>query len=105
MKLFIIAPILLLIPAVAFAYDYKWSNYYEGVAGGSAKSLDQVKTLAVQRAHDAAVVGGCSRDFYGDTHSPSLQIGQIELPTTCQCVDDVCICTDKLEIVCFNKGK
>lgn len=103
MKKLIIGIALLLIPTVAFAYDYKWSNYYEGVAGGDSTHLEQVKAIAVQRAHDAALIGGCSRDPYGSTHSPGTQIGQVEPPATCQCVDTVCICTDKLELVCLSK--
>jgi len=105
MKSLLIAGLLLLIPTFAYAYDHKWSNNYVGIAGGSMQDQDSVKALAVQRAHDAATkAGGCSHNPYGDEKN-GVQVGQVELPTTCQCVDNVCICHDELEVVCLSQEK
>lgn len=103
MKQLVIVIGLLLIPTLAFAgHDWKWSNYYEGVAGGALNTAPTCE-LAKKRAHDLAAVGSCTHDPYGSDHKDGIQVGQIELPCTCQCVDLVCICTDKLEIVCLSK--
>lgn len=99
---------LLLVPSLAFAgHDWKWSNYYEGVAGGAASDIPfyspGICDAAKKRAHELAAAGSCTHDPYGSDHKDGVQVGQIELPCTCQCVDYVCICTDKLEIVCLSK--
>jgi hypothetical protein len=111
MKSYIIVTALLLVPTLAYAFsmDHKWSENYEGVAGGSAQDASlagPVCDVAEARAH-AAAKNVCQNDpyGYGSKAKPGTKIGQIETPCTCQCVDNVCICTDKLEIVCFNKGE
>ena len=107
MKSYIIAAVILLIPTLAYAFsmDHKWSDNYEGVAGGSGLATP-ICEVAKTRAH-AAATNACQKDpyGYGDKAKPGTQIGQVETPCTCQCVDGVCICSDKLEIVCFNKGE
>jgi hypothetical protein len=104
LKPFVIAAVLL-IPGLAFASDWKWSEYYEGVAGGSLKDQEATKELAVQKAHILAVGKACALSPYSLSKTPGLVIGMIEPPVTCQCVDDVCICTDKVEVVCLSQDK
>jgi len=108
MKRLLIVAAVLLVPAVAFATDWKWSNYYEGVAGGrlDVLSIDNIKSVAVGRAVNLSTVvdgGACSQDPYSHTAIPGMEIGRIAPPAVCQCADGVCICTAKLEVVCLSK--
>ena len=108
MKRTLLIVALLLVPALALASDFKWSNYYEGVAGGTAQDASlagPICDIAKARAHALATAGSCANDPYGSQHKQGVQVGQIELPCTCQCSDNVCICTDKLEIVCLSQEK
>lgn len=105
MKQFLLIATFLLFPSLALASDHnwRWSNYYEGIAGGNSSNQESVCKLAKARAYKLANDVNCRSDPYGNPYKNSIRIGTVELPCNCQCVDTVCICSSKLEIVCFSK--
>lgn len=99
MKSFMIVMALVLIPSLALAGNsFPWQNTYEGIGGGM--DMEVAKSLSIKRAHSAAAVNGCANPY---NKTPGVQIGQVEPPPECQCVDSVCICTDKLTLYCQEK--
>lgn len=102
MKSIVLIISLLLFPPLAIAdVPFPWQNTYNGVAGGLTSDLATIKNTAMSRAHDAAINGCDHNPYYGNTSG--VQIGQMEPPPDCQCVDAVCICTDKLTLFCQAK--
>lgn len=106
MKSAFIVVALLLVSSLALGYDREWSNHYEEIAAGpDPKASPQIITspticdVAHERALAKAKMDDCK---YPVTNDRGTRIGVVER-CSCQCVDNVCICTDKLDVYCIIK--
>lgn len=66
-------------------------------------TTEYICIVAKGRAHTAATAGNCDEDGFGNRKIHGTQIGQVEPACDCQCADNVCICTSKLEVVCSSQ--
>lgn len=94
-----IVSFLLLFPATALGYDQEYTNSFEASAGGTDQST--LCALASKRAAASATLDNCEYKF-SSPKGHGVRFGQKEI-FNLQCVDGVCICTDKLDVYCRAK--